>query len=203
MDSEREKMDNINFKSRTVLITSPQRYAERLQTISHDKAMLAYNTRLKHGVAKKCEINDGDIFVLVHNGNDGQIRRIEYDYQMGAKKVIDNICEDIENFSKGIKENITCMIMGGRSRDSVSTKCVNDIANRVEGYLANNNQKGDVSLICGLTDSVKSPIFVDYSRQLKTPEIYIPAETEGNVSAEKLEDVFDIVELNNVDLIGY
>lgn len=193
-------MDKVNFQGRTVLITSPQKYVERLQSINGKSSCFSNNANIKHGVSKVCDVNDGDIFVLVHNGNDGTLRRIEYDRQLGAKDFIDSICEDLQNFSKDLKDNITCMILGGRSRDSVTTKCVNDIADGVESFLANNNQKGDVSIICGVTDELKAPIFVDYTRSRKTPEIYMPAKIDSEVSAEKLEDVFDIVELSNVEL---
>ena len=192
-------MDKVNFQGRTVLVTSPQRYAERLQSINGKSSCFTNNANMKHGVSKICEINDGDLFVLVHNGDDGTLRRIEYDRQLGAKDFINNIREDIQNFSKDLKDNITCMILGGRSRDSVTTKCVNDIADGVESFLAGNNQKGDVSIICGVTDELKAPIFVDYTRSLKAPEIYMPAKIEGEVSPEKLEDIFDIVELSNVE----
>lgn len=195
-------MDNINFQGKTVLITSPIKYAERIRTISHDKANLACCTHMRPGVTKKCDINDGDIFVLVHNGNDGQLRRVEYDIQIGAKTLIDKICEDLQNFGKDLKENITCVIMGGRSRDSVTTKCVNDIANSVESYLAANDKKGDLSIICGFPDVINTSVFVDCPKGIKIPKIYIPANIEGEVSAEKLEDVFDMVELNNMDIAG-
>ena len=196
-------MDKVNFQGRTVLITSPKKYAERLQTISNSKSNIIESiNHIRPGYTKRCDINDGDIFVLVHNGCVGVLRRIGYDVQMGAKDFIDSICEDLQNFGNDLKENITCIIMGGRSKDSVTTKCVIDIADGVETFLANNDEKGDLSIICGLTDELTSPIFVDCKRALETPEIYIPANIEGQVSQDKLADVFDIVELNNIDLVG-
>ena len=195
-----KKMDNINFQGRTVLVTSPQKYAQRMENLGHRVENVLYCNNMR-GKTRKCAINDGDLYVLVHNGQDGALRRIEYDRQLGAQSVIANICEDLQNFGKNIKENITCVIMGGRSRDSVTTRCVNEVADSVETYLENNGKKGDLSIICGLTDELKTPIFIDCNKSLKAPEIYIPAKVEGEVSAEKLEDVFDMVELNNVELI--
>ena len=186
-------MDKLSFQGRIALITSPEKCLARIQNVNARSSRFANMSAIKLGTSRICDVNDGDLFVLVHNGQEGILRRLKYGNQSSATNFVRTVREDICHFGSNLKENITCLVLGGRSNDMISSNCVNRIVENLDG---------DISIISGVTNEVKSPMFIAHSKTSKIPEIYVPTKIEGKVSEDKLEKVYDIVELNNAELVG-
>lgn len=196
-------MNNINFQGRSNLILNPDAY---------DKARVATSNAYRHlSHANNCKLTNGKVFtskadaqnlaVIVRNEKDGIIKHVPVNGRI--QKVIDEIAQKVDELKAMSKGKLTAWIIGGENIESgnggKTIEAVNKIADVIcdrpdidASILAGSKTGEDKIILHTLNDKLE--ITLDKFVKLN-PETKKPAITD-------LEELFDIVELNNTDILN-
>jgi hypothetical protein len=196
-------MNNINFQGRSNLILNPDAY---------DKARVATSNAYRHLSSKNnCKLTNGKVFtskadaqnlaVIVRNEKDGIIKHVPVNGRI--QKVIDEIAQKVDELKAMSKGKLTAWIIGGENIESgnggKTIEAVNKIADVIcdrpdidASILAGSKTGEDKIILHTLNDKLE--ITLDKFVKLN-PETKKPAITD-------LEEFFDIVELNNTDILN-
>ncbi len=188
-------MNNVSFQGHTTLVFNPQKYNEvlplTLRTSRNLKPSNHYSIRPNYEYTSNSL--DNNMIVLVRNENTGFLKFVPI--TNNNEKILNEISskvEEIIKMSKNRMEKLTAWIIGGNSIDSKSGSLMIKTLNKIADILCD-NPNIDTSILAG-SKKIEENIVIHPSR--KNFEIFLEKEKGTN-----LEDVFDIVELNNTDII--
>ena len=195
-------MNNISFQGHTYLSLNPDTY---------DKALLITSNTYRHLTnANKCKLTNGKIYtsmtkaqdlaVIVRNEKDGIIKHVPINGKI--QKIIDEIAQKIEELKSMSNGKLTAWIIGGENIKSPygerTIKTVNKIAD-----LICDRPDMDTSILAGSKSGEERFVLHPKKDQL---EIILDKTLNVNPKKqqsleENLEKYYDIVELNNTDLL--
>ena len=185
-------MDKISFQVQTKLIRDPLKYSKAIGTTIRKSRNLKpeneYN--LINGQTFTTSVDDRNLIVLVRSEKDGFLKFIPTSGEVG--NLINDIVNKVTELTVKSKDKLTAWIIGGaeikskKGTDTIMTvnKLADVLCDRPDidtSILAGNKNSGENIVIHTLTDGLE-----------------VVLEKTKN---SKLEDTFDIIELNNTKVI--
>ncbi len=185
-------MDNVSFQGRTNLILNPKKYNEITPGIFKKSQELGHNNKctLQNGQVYTAKPDAGNLVVIVRNKDKGFLKYVPVELELD--EITEEIARRVTKLAETAKSKLTAWIIGGgaiKSRTGGSTiEAVNKLA----------------EVLCDRPDIDTSIIAC-----AKKPEeniILHPLKDRFELTLEKnkstnIEDAFDIVELNNTNII--
>ncbi len=185
-------MNNISFQGHTTLICNPKKFDEIAFTLTRQSKNLKPGNKctLQNFQTYLAKANDQNLVVILKNEEKGILKYIPTNEDI--TKFIEEIATAIDKFKEKSKKTLTAWIIGGsqihNSNGENSINTVNKLAN----------------VLCDRSDIDTSILAC-----CKAPQENIIIHNNGKgleLTLEKpkqtnLEDSFDIVELNNTDVI--
>lgn len=184
-------MQNINFTGHSNLILNSKNFETLVQKAQNSHRSLKINN--------KCSLNNGNIFTTISN-SDNLVLIVKSDKKGFVKhvptfgkveKLMKEIFEKIEDLKSESKNKLTAWIIGGDSIDKP----------KGTGTIKQVNQLAEI--ICDRPD-IDTSIIAGSKNGAERIAIH-PLIDNLNITVESpnkpLEELFDIVELNNTDII--
>ena len=196
-------MNNISFQGHTYLFLNPKAYDKARATTSNTYRHL-YNNN-------KCKLTNGKVYtsvadaqnlaVIVRNDKDGIIKHVPINGRI--EEIIDEIAQKIDDLKAMSKGKLTAWIIGGENIGSPNgdktIKAVNKIAD-----LICDRPDIDTSILAG-SKSGEDKIVLHTTKDrldITLDKILNDTPKTKQAAEEDLEKYFDIVELNNTELLG-
>lgn len=191
-------MSDISFQGKSNLFISENLYNHFVQRSVKSKRVIKSSgaTNISAGVHKPflATPDCDDILVIVRNEREGFMKKFPVLAQI--EKITDDICYKIEQLQATTKEKLTAWIIGGNNykQDNGKTiKTVNEI-----GEILCDRPDIDTSILAGPKN--RNAISIGIQGNVGETNIILPNSKNSAIkSTEDLEDLFDIVELNNVE----
>jgi hypothetical protein len=185
-------MQNISFQGRSNLVFSNVRFSDLadFQSTQRRKCSKTNNqflTKRTYGV----DMETLPVVVFVRNDNEGIIQR----YTRGIKndELLMELAEAVNKLKETAQTKMTAWIIGGKAQDDKTTKVVNEIADVIC-----DRPDIDASILTGEKFNTTSRIFIRGNSQ--GSEIIFP-EIKDLKTSNDVEEMFDIVELNNTQVL--
>ena len=194
-------MDNISFQGHSTLILSPKLYtkAQEISGGAYRKLNANNKCNLVNGKLYDSFADAGTIAVVIRNEKNGIVKHIPT--KKDCTEIIGNIAETVEKLKKSAEGKLTAWIIGGDRIESAggenTVKTLGKIADEIcdrpdidTSILVGSKSGEDKFFLHTLNGELE--VGLDKSpKQLKQSQLPIE---------EKLENYFDIVELNNTDV---
>lgn len=186
-------MNNISFQGHSSLIINPKAY---------DKARITTSNAYRHLTASSnCKLTNGKVFtskadaqhiaVIVRNEKDGIIKFVPVKGRI--QKLIDEIAQKVNELKEMAKENLTAWIIGGENIESPNGAKTIETLNKIADIICDRPDI-DASILAGSKTGEDRIVLHTLNNKL---ELTLDKKTN---KTPNLEDYFDIVELNNIDL---
>lgn len=194
-------MNNVSFQGRTTLVLSPERWEEAIKATHKAGRNLSAKNRshLANGTTYTATANATDIIVTIGGKNTGILKHIPV--VKDAEVAIGELIEAIDVLREKVKGKLTAWIIGGDRCDGVHGNKTIQRLNELADELCDKPDI-DTSILVGSKTGEDKFFIHPLAGKLeigldKNPK----AIKDPNLSAEeKLENFFDIVELNNTTL---
>lgn len=178
-------MNNISFQGKTNLIFSKEQYqvAKKIAENAHRNKTIQARYTLKNVKSVSGDAFNDKINILLRNEEDGIFIRFT---PYNVKTILDNLDKKVNLLKSKTQEKLTAWIIGGSTDDTTINalnKCADVLCDRPDI---------DTSILIGLKNPEEN--FVMRTFKDKTSIVFNrPEKTDVN-------DCFDIIELNNVDI---
>lgn len=191
-------MNNISFQGHTYLTFNSDKY---------DKARIITANTYRHLTNKnKCKLTNGKIYtsvadaqnlaVIIRNDKDGIIKHVPINGK--AQKIIEEIAQKVEELKSMSKEKLTAWIIGGENFESSSGENTIKTVNKIADLICDRPDIDTSILVGSKTGEEKIVLHPTKNRLDITLDKTISKE---NKTPKSLEQYYDIVELNNTDLL--
>lgn len=194
-------MNNISFQGHSTLVISQKSYnkAEELATRAGRRIISSSKCRLSNGKVFTANPDAGSIAVIVRNANDGFLKNIPVNKE--PEGIIGEIANAIDALKAKAKGKLTAWIIGGDNVNGANgdktIKTLGSIADElcdrpdIDTSILVGSKSGDDKVFLHTFNNELEVGLNKDPKAIKNP--HIPNE-------EKMENYFDIVELNNTDL---
>lgn len=195
-------MNNISFQGHTCLILNPKAY-DKAKTTTYKTYRHLYNNN-------KCKLTNGKVYtsvadaqnlaVIVRNDKDGIMKHVPINGKI--EQILDEIAQKIDELKAMSKGKLTAWIIGGENIGSPNGDKTIKAVNKIAGLICDRPDI-DTSILAGsksgedkiILHTAKDRLDITLDKILNyTPKTKQSAE-------ESLEKYFDIVELNNTELL--
>ena len=188
-------MSNVSFQGHTNLVYNPKIYNEAFQrTVRKSRDLKPFNQYcLRPNYEYTSSSVDNNMIVIVRNEKKGFLKFVPITGD--NEGVIKEIADRVDNFVKLAKEgceNMTAWIIGGEPVNSKNGTSMIKTLNKIADVLCD-RPNIDTSILAGGKKAQENLVIYPRSHNI---ELVLEKEKGTN-----LEDVFDIVELNNTDII--
>lgn len=191
-------MTDVSFQGKSNLFISKDLYNNFVQRSENSKRVLKANrtTSISVGVHKPflATPDCDDLLVVVRNEREGFMKKFPVLAQI--EKIADDLYTKIEELQANTTEKLTAWIIGGNNykQDNGKTiKAVNEI-----GEILCDRPDIDTSILVG--PKKNNTISIGIQGNVGETNIILPnSKNSAITSTEDLQDLFDIVELNNVE----
>lgn len=194
-------MNNVSFQGRTTLFISPERCEEVFKKTHRAGRNLSSKNRshLANGTTYTATANATDIIVTIGGNNTGVLKHIPV--VKDAEDAIGELIEAVDVLRNKVKGKLTAWIIGGDKCDGVHGHKTIQRLNELAEELCDKPDI-DTSILVGskagedkfFVHPIAGKVEIGLNKNPK-------AIKDPNLSAEeKLENFFDIVELNNTTL---
>ena len=196
-------MNNISFQGRTCLFFNPNAYDKARVTTSNAYRHL-YNTnksRLTNGKVFTSVADAQNLAVIVRNDKDGIMKHVPINGKI--EQVIEEIAQKIDELKEMSKGKLTAWIIGGEKIESPNGNKTIEAVNKIADLICDRPDI-DTSILAGsksgedkiVLHTAKDRLDITLDKILNyNPKTKQPVQ-------EDLEKYFDIVELNNTELLG-
>lgn len=196
-------MNNISFQGRTCLMLNPSAYDKARNTTANTYRHL-YNNN-------KCKLTNGKVYtsvadalnlaVIIRNDKDGIMKHVPINGRV--EQVIEEIAEKIEELKTMSKGKLTAWIIGGEKIESPNGNKTIEAVKKLADLICDRPDI-DTSILAGsksgedkiVLHTAKDRLDITLDKILN-----FNPKNQKNVE-EDLEKYFDIVELNNTELLG-
>ena len=196
-------MNNISFQGHTYLNFKQNTYDDIISKSTKKFRNLSYSnkSKLTNGKLYTTKADAENIAVIVRNEKEGYIKYVPVNGKI--QQVIDDIAQKIDELKAMSKNNLTAWIIGGETytkpNGENTIKTVNEIAD-----IVCDRPDIDASILAGSKKGEDRIVIHTLNNQLNLT-LDKPIERNNtqnkNELKQELEKYFDIVELNNTDII--
>ena len=194
-------MNNVSFQGHSTLVISQKSYnkAEELATRAGRRIISSSKCRLSNGKVFTVNPDAGNIAVLVRNDNDGFLKKVPVN--KNPESIIGEIANAVEALKAKAKGKLTAWIIGGDNVNGIN----GDKTIKTLGSIADelcDRPDIDTSILVGSKSGDDKVFLHTFTNEL---EVGLNKDTKAIKNSrlpdeEKMENYFDIVELNNADL---
>ena len=184
-------MQNVSFKGHTDLILSQKNFEKALPVVkrAHRCLSATNQAQLKNGYEYITNIDADNLAVILRNDKNGFIKHVPVNGKIS--EIIEEIAKKIDDLKDMSKDKLTAWIIGGsKIKSSKGTNTIDKI-NKIADILCDKPDI-DASILGGSKAG-----FEDILIHPTTEKLNIIL----NKKNCKLEDAFDIIELNNTNVI--
>ena len=186
-------MNNVSFQGHTNLVLDPDVYDKACRITRGVYRHLSYNTnsKLANGKIYTSKADAQNIAVILRNEKDGIIKFVPVKGRI--QKLIDEIAQKVNELKEMAKENLTAWIIGGENIESPNGAKTIETLNKIADIICDRPDI-DASILAGSKTGEDRIVLHTLNNKL---ELTLDKKTN---KTPNLEDYFDIVELNNIDL---
>ena len=184
-------MQNINFQGHSSLILSSKNFEKSLPTVKRAHRCLSGNNQaqLRSGYEYITNIDADNLAVIVKRGKNGFVKHVPVSGRV--TEIIEEIAKRIDELKETSKEKLTAWIIGGSKIESPKGTNTIEKVNEIADILCDKPDI-DTSILAGSKAGFENILLHPTTEKLNITL---------NKNTCNLEDAFDIVELNNTDII--
>ncbi|MBP3491451.1 hypothetical protein J6K35_06245 [bacterium] len=186
-------MDRISFQGRTNLKLDTKAYKSMRQLTHNNYTHISAKNQRNLGAGRiySADINDKNIAVLIRNQRDGVLKYIPLNSK--AEELILELETQVEKLKDKAQENLTAWIMGGTTFEHPKGDRTIKLINKIADIIC--DKPGIDTSILAAPKNAESNIII-HPNLTKFELIFDTPSKKDN-----LEKYFDIVELNNTEII--
>lgn len=183
-------MQNVSFQGRSNLLIS-QKTLDGLSDVcsQRHRNVVSENTGLVNGTPLALGLDNNEIIVLLKNERNGFISK--FLSTTNLDEFLLKLQDNVNLLNRTAAGKLTAWILGGKPNDAKTIGVVNEIA----GVICDRPDI-DASILVGQLDGKASKVVIHGTT--KHLDVVLP-NAGGAKSVDEMENMFDIVELNNVN----
>lgn len=188
-------MDTLSFQGHTTLICNPKKYNEVFQSsVRRSRDLKPLNKQcIRPNYEYTSSSLDNNMIVIVRDDKKGFLKFVPI--TANNENILNDIAKKVDELLNASKEgiqNMTAWIIGGNPIQSQRGTLMVETLNKIANILCD-KPNIDTSILAGSKNIQENLVILPHRNDF---ELILEKE-----KGTKLEDIFDIVELNNTDII--
>ncbi len=182
-------MQNVSFQGKSNLLISQKTFNKISDTCNvRCKNIIGSDINFINGTPFAIGLDNQELVVIVKNEKKGFLSKFLPNTNLDDFLL--NLQDKVNLLKRNAQDNLTAWIIGGKPNDAKTINVVNDIADEIC-----DRPDIDASILVGQLDGKASKVIIHGTT--KHLDVVLP-NAGGAKTVDEMENMFDIVELNNV-----